>query len=219
MAGMMGLPYNRYDPRYYQAAPTGQSNQGGPDSVNGGGTSMPFDPTNKLHGRVTVTGLTEENHRVSEEEIRQILSEYGEIEFVERKTDPLTKRLQSYATAQFLEPAKAKEAVEKLNGKMVNGKPIGVSLMAQHLSNLSITNRDLNAMLLDDEEETSREKPSGSSELSEHLSNWFYMFLNRSRKESLKKPQQVSSYEKHVHTVRRPRRPQFSLGSQRRSQR
>ena len=66
------------------------------------------------------------SYETSEEKLRTLFSEYGEIEAVNVITDRYTGRPRGFAFVEMAEEKAAQEAIGALNGKSVDGREIRV---------------------------------------------------------------------------------------------
>ena len=80
-----------------------------------------YDPPMKIY----VGGLTENLSDITEDELKNIFS-FGEIDTIELHKDIVTGKSKGYAFIQFHRGSKAREAINKMNGYIYNGKNIRV---------------------------------------------------------------------------------------------
>lgn len=65
---------------------------------------------------------------VGEEDLQAVFEPFGDLEFVSLQKDPETGRSRGYGFVQFKDTAHAREALEKMNGFDLGGRPIRVGL-------------------------------------------------------------------------------------------
>ena len=68
----------------------------------------------------------------SEDELRQLFEEFGDVDFVEKNEDPDEGKLTFSAQVVMNFESEALEAISELNGEYVDGKPIQV-VRADHI--------------------------------------------------------------------------------------
>jgi len=65
---------------------------------------------------------------ITEEDLKNVFEPFGELEFVQLQKEDQQGRSKGYGFVQFIDPAQAKEALEKMNGFELAGRPIRVGL-------------------------------------------------------------------------------------------
>ena len=65
---------------------------------------------------------------VKESELKDLFSEYGEVNAVNIITDKMTNRSKGFAFVEMLKDSSAEEAAKALNGKEVSGREIKVNV-------------------------------------------------------------------------------------------
>ncbi len=67
------------------------------------------------------------DYRTKEDQLRELFEEFGEVTSTKMITDKLTGRSKGFAFVEMSQDEEAKEAIEALNGKLVNNREITVS--------------------------------------------------------------------------------------------
>ncbi|PQK12955.1 hypothetical protein BB8028_0003g15700 [Beauveria bassiana] len=79
---------------------------------------------NRIHGRLYVGGLS---YTVDDDELRALLSPFGQVEFVKVVRDFNSGRSKGFGFVEMATMEEAKEAVDKLQGSIYEGGTITVS--------------------------------------------------------------------------------------------
>lgn len=77
--------------------------------------------------RIYVGGLTDSLADIQEQDLRDLFSPFGEIEFVDIHRDSTTGKCKGYAFIQYKNASDAKAAINKMNGFPINNRAIKVS--------------------------------------------------------------------------------------------
>lgn len=97
--------------------------------------------------RIYISNLTDTLADISENNLKNVFSPFGDIELVDIHRDPYSGKCKGYAFIQYIRQDDAKAAINKMNGFILAGRPIKVTAVTQELSQLC----DANAVDLDDE--------------------------------------------------------------------
>lgn len=85
--------------------------------------------------RIYVGGLTEHLADLNEQDLKDLFSPFGEVDFVDLHKEPGTGKSKGYAFIQYKNSSDAKEAISKMNGFQVRNKPLKVIISrSQHSS-------------------------------------------------------------------------------------
>jgi RNA recognition motif-containing protein len=68
------------------------------------------------------------SYKVEENELRQVFEEYGEVASVKIITDKYSGRSKGFAFIEMNDEEQAKKAIEELNQKEIDGRPIIVNV-------------------------------------------------------------------------------------------
>ncbi len=67
------------------------------------------------------------NYSITEDDIREIFEEYGELSSVKLITDKFTSKSKGFAFVEMADDSEAKKAIEELNGADVEGRSMVVN--------------------------------------------------------------------------------------------
>jgi len=67
------------------------------------------------------------SYEATEEEVRQLFAEFGDVDSVNLITDRETGRLRGFGFVEMADDAAAKAAIEALNGKEIAGRTLAVN--------------------------------------------------------------------------------------------
>ena len=68
------------------------------------------------------------NFSISEEDLKNVFEPFGQLEFCQLQHEEATGKSKGYGFVQFTNPDEAKEALEKMNGFELAGRPVRVGL-------------------------------------------------------------------------------------------
>ena len=76
--------------------------------------------------RIYVGGLTDHLSDLKDQDLKELFSPFGEIEFVDLHRDISTGKSKGFAFIQYKNANDAKEAINKMNGFLLRNKPLKV---------------------------------------------------------------------------------------------